>query len=187
MLVVLIWAMAGLVVALYILFVVWRLRVERGKKAMQQESTSTLSSTIARAAASALPSESPAARIGVPAAPAPAFSASPATVAEALSGISLPSDLAPLVSMAERGGVGDRVAFWTTVPGEVVGPAFGVELERLGYTVSSLDEHTLAAQRDGARLITIVHPDAHKATIGGQPAFPTVPELSTVIEVWIPV
>jgi hypothetical protein len=180
MLVVAIWGLAGLVVALYVLFVVWRLRVDRRKKAMQEESTATMSSTIARAAAAALPVDAPAPRVDPSVAePAP-------TVAEALTGISLPNDLAPLTSMAARGGTGDRVAFWTTVPPEVVGPAFGDELERLGYTVTPLDEDTLAAQRGDAHLIAIIHPDGPKATIGGQQAFETVPELSTVIEVWIP-
>ena len=192
MVVLAIWALAGLVVALYVLFVVWRLRVERRKNAMQQDSTSSLSSTLARAAASALPAEPSAPRVDTPVAtPAPpgataTTGAPPATVAEALAGISLPNDLAPLTSMAPRGGTGDRVAFWTAVPVEVVGPAFGDELERLGYTISPLDADTLAAQRGAARLIAIIHPDGPRATIGGQRAFETVPELSTVIEVWIP-
>jgi hypothetical protein len=103
-------------------------------------------------------------------------------VAEALAGIHLPNGLAPLTTMAERGGVGDRVAFWTDVPAEVVGPAFGDELERLGYATTSLDQDTLAAQRGGTNLVAVIHPDGPKATIGTQPS---VPELSTVIEIWL--
>ena len=191
MLLVAIWASVGFVIALYILFIVWRVRVDRRKKAMVRSHTdidSTLSSVIARAEASMLPDESsPSAPVAMAEArPAPeSATSSAATVADALHGISLPNDLAPLTSMAPRGDVGDRVAFWTKVPAEVVGPAFGDELERLGYTIKSIDAHTLAAQRGDARLVAIIHPDGQHAMIAGQRAFPTVPELATVIEVWL--
>ena len=198
MVVVAIWALVALFIGLYILFVVWRLRVERRKKAPLLDTGSTgssVSSVIARAAESGLPRDvplPPTSRVAE-ARPSPAGSASSAaspgalSVAEALSGISLPNDLAPLTTMAPREGVADRVAFWSAVPVEVVGPAFGDELERLGYIVSPLDETTLAAQRGNTRLVAIIHPDGHRATIGQARAFESVPELATVIEVWIPV
>lgn len=188
--VVLVWVMVAVVIGLYVLFVVWRVRVDRRKKAMLTDSDSAQSSAIARAASAVLPTDPPARASGVvdplPPQSGAATTSAASTVADALRGIKLPSDLAPLTTMAPRGGVGDRVAFWTTVPAEIVGPAFGDELERLGYTVSSLDEHTLAAQRDDTRLIAIIHPDAPRATVGDQVAFESVPELSVVIEVWIP-
>ena len=122
----------------------------------------------------------------MPATAVPSAAPATATVADALRGIELPNGLAPLTTMAPRAGAADRVAFWTDVPAEIVGPAFGDELERLGYTVSSLDDHTLAAQREDGRLLAIIHPDGHHATIGETQAFESVPELATVIEVWIP-
>jgi hypothetical protein len=104
-----------------------------------------------------------------------------------LSGISLPNDLVPLTTLSARPGVGDRVAFWTDrAPVEIVGPAFASELERLGYTTVPLDERSLSAQREHERLLVMIHPDGATAIIGGQLAFASVPEMSVVIEVWVP-
>jgi hypothetical protein len=127
-----------------------------------------------------------------PAAPAsqpvlPPSTTGPArTVAEALAGISLPNDLTPLTTMAPRIGSGDRVAFWTKAPADVVGPAFADELERLGYSVSPLDERSLAASRGDDRLMVYIHPDGAAAEIDGQKAFGSVPEGAVVIETLIP-
>ena len=52
--------------------------------------------------------------------------------------------------------------------------------------MTTLDERTLAAQRDDDRLIVMIHPDGATAIIGDQMAFSSVPELSVVIEVWVP-
>ena len=195
MIIVAVWALVALFIGLYILFVVWRVRVDRRKKAMESGSDTapSVSSVIARAAWSAPPAEVP--PDPAPSAPAPASTSTPpsppgaasaTTVAQALAGIVLPNDLAPLTTVAPREGVIDRVAFWTPVPAEVVGPAFGDELERLGYTVSPIDDSTLAAQRVDARLVAAIHSDGHRAMIGQARAFESVPELATVIEIWIP-
>ena len=181
-----VWVMVALAVGLYVLFIVWRLRVERRKSATPvHDPDSTLSSTLARAATMAPPGPTDAAPAAPVAGDTPSASAT-TTIADALRGIELPNGLAPLTTMAPRAGTADRVAFWTDVPAEIVGPAFGDELERLGYTITSLDEHTLAAQRANDRLVAIIHPDGRHATIGEAPAFESVPELATVIEVWIP-
>jgi len=109
------------------------------------------------------------------------------TVAGALAGINLPNDLTPLTMVADRPGVGDRVVFFTkTAPAETVGTAFGDELERLGYTVAPLDTQTVAATRGDQRLILVIHPDGAAAKIGDVKAFASVPDLSVVVEVWIP-
>ncbi|MEY2452785.1 MAG: hypothetical protein QOD92_2359 [Acidimicrobiaceae bacterium] len=189
------WVLAGLVVAAYIWFVVWRFRVEKRKKEAQDVTDAAMSDAIAKtaktaAAASAAPVPSPAAT-PTPAPPTPVVEAiqpiPEATVASYLSGISLPHDLVPLTTMLARPAVGDRVAFWTDrAPAEIVGPAFAAELERLGYTVQPLDERTLSAQRDGARLLVMIHADGASAVIGDQLAFSTVPEHSVVIETWVP-
>ena len=44
---------------------------------------------------------------------------------------------------------------------------------------------TLSAERDGTRLIVVLHPDALLATID-KPAFPSVPERAVVVEAWLP-
>jgi hypothetical protein len=186
---------AGVVVAAYIWFVVWRIRVERRKKAAQAETDSAMSSAIARAAEQtkippriepATVPDRAAAVATTPVAPVET-SATELTIAVALTGISLPNDLAPLTTMIARPGVGDRVAFWTnTAPAEIVGPAFADELERLGYTVTPLDDRSLDVQRGGERLVVMIHPNGPAALIGDKRAFESVPELSLVIEVWVP-
>jgi hypothetical protein len=178
------WIFAGLVVAAYIWFVVWRFRVERRKKAAQSISDNAMSAAIARTAQQ--PSAAVASAPAAPVAESPRES-SAATVASLLSGVALPHDLVPLTTVAPRPVVGDRVAFWTgSAPAEIVGPAFVDELERLGYSVITLDERSLSAQRNDDRLLVMIHPDGATATIGDQLAFSSVPEHSVVIEVWLP-
>jgi hypothetical protein len=204
------WVVAGLVVGLYIWFVVWRYRVDRRKKAAALQEDDALTRALDRLTVTPPPTEDqvitpvvaapPPTRETSTSAPSPEPMATPAsspastpappdaaTVASTLSGIRLPNGLVPLTTMASRTNTGDRVAFWTNeAPVEVVGPAFSDELERLGFTVIPLDGRSLSAQRDGARLLVVVHPDGPIATIGDQPAFTSVPEHSVVIEVWIP-
>ena len=130
---VLTWIFAGLVVAAYIWFVVWRFRVERRKKAAQNVSDDAMSDAIARtverlSSASPVATPSPASVSASSAAFAPPAAGAPvtavaavepppapiaATVATLLSGIALPNDLVPLTTIAPRPAVGDRVAFWT--------------------------------------------------------------------------
>jgi len=193
---------ALIVVGLYVLFVVWRYRVDKRKKAMQNQEASALTQAIAKTAqqmSSPRPADpAPIARpvVGTPLASTPVAATPPpdppaanadTTVASALQGIALPNGLVPLTTMAPRPNTLDRVAFWTdTAPAEVVGTAFGDELERLGYAVTPLDQQSLAAQRDGVRLIVVVHPDGHAANVGGMQLFASVPERAVVIEVWVP-
>jgi hypothetical protein len=209
------WTLAGLVVAAYIWFVVWRLRADRRKKAAEEIADDAMSDVIARTAqrlssvtpaGPATSAEPAASRPPTPSAPptvtsppepyslrnellssAPLTARSDATVADLVAGIALPHDLVPLTTLAPRAAVGDRVAFWTDrAPAEVVGPAFATELERLGYTMIPLDERTASAQRDHDRLVVTIHPDGDKALVAGQLAFTSVPEGSVVIEVWVP-
>ena|GEM_PF-3984033 len=203
------WVLVGLVVAGYIWFVVWRFRVDRRKKAAAEAVESPLRQQLATFGSAPAPSAAPVAPVdpvapAAPVDPAPAEAAAPAapaavapapapppgdgvaTVAAALSGITLPHDLVPLTTMAPRPNVGDRVAFWTgAAPAEVVGPAFADELERLGYTVTPVDLTTLAAVRDDTRLMVVLHPDGPAALLGEGRAFPTVPERAVVVETWL--
>jgi hypothetical protein len=239
------YVVAGLLVAGYIWFMVWRLRVDRQKKAAKEaEKLSGEATTAAKldrilkggdpgapagpgapapiatplpaaqpaaapepepepeeeeeiqpavlAAAAAAAAEAPHPQ---PAGPADSATADPMpaassngnapSVTESLAGIRLPNDLVPLTTLTERPGVGDRVAFWTNRAGaDAVGKDFAAELMRLGYAVRWIEGRTLAADRDGYRLIAVVHADADKTMIDAKPAFTSVPEESVVVEVW---
>jgi len=190
------WMLAGLVGGLYVWFIVWRVRVDRRKKAADAADASRMSSAIEQAAKLATEFKDPRSPIdsaGVHGAVNtsvtardPVVAAAARTVAGALAGISLPYDLVPLTTLIDRPGAGDRVAFWTnTAPAEAVGDAITVELERLGYAVTPLDEQSLAALRDGQTVRAVIHPDGRAAVIGDRHAFESVPEHSVVVEVWL--
>jgi hypothetical protein len=189
------WVLVGLVVGAYIWFVVWRFKAEKRKKAAEAAAEEPMKAAL-RSTSTSVPAEPPAVHVAsapmaqVDPIPSPAPVERPAppsgSVVAALSGIELPADLVPLTTMAPRAGVGDRVAFWTnSVPPEIVGPAFAEELRRLGYEVTPLDASSLAARRDDTRLVVVTHPDSLLATIGDQPAFPSLPEHSVVVETWL--
>jgi hypothetical protein len=217
------WVVAGLLVAGYIWFMVWRLRVDRRKKAGKDAEASPHDATAATldrilksdtwppaaptgsspqestwpsASQTAEPVEeiSPAV-LAAAAATAPTTTATPAAngnstatdVTESLAGIRLPNDLVPLTTLAPRPGADDRVAFWTNSGrADDIGQNFAAELERLGYRVNWIENRMMAAERDGNRLIVVVHPDADKAMIENQQAFSSVPENAVVVEVWRP-
>jgi hypothetical protein len=142
-------------------------------------------------AASPSPAPSVSAPLSVPTGSAPlrpatGSSSREATVAEALAGIALPNGLAPLTSMTDAGTsvAGDRVVFWTdTAPADVVGHAFKEEVERLGFTVTRLDDQTVALRRDPYHLAATIYPDAGSVVVGKDPLFPTVPVGAVVLEV----
>jgi hypothetical protein len=174
---------AALIVGLYIWWFAVRYRRDQRKKAAEMPPRST-PAPAGRSAAPVVTTP-----LAAPAAAAAVFTPTgpePQTVAGALSGIALPNGLVPLTSVAPRVGVGDRVVFWTKDRVDAVGPAFADELERLGYTVSPLDAHSLAAKRDDDHLVVFIHPDARAATIDGRPAFESAPDEAVVIEVYIP-
>jgi hypothetical protein len=180
------WIFAGLVVAVYVWFVVWRFRADRRKRQEQEIADEAMSDAIVKTAQQL---SAPPPVVAAPMAPAAQPMTAPVavTVASLMSGIVLPHELAPLTTLAPRPAAGDRVAFWTDrAPAEVVGPAFANELERVGYGVVPLDERSLSAQRGSDRLLVVIHPDGAQATIGDQLAFSSVPDLSVVIEVWLP-
>jgi hypothetical protein len=195
------WGTVLLLIAGYIWFVVWRLRVERRKKEKEAASSPSMPMPMPTLAPeperapqperAAAPERAPSepsnvflAASAAPVAPA-AASVGPRTVVELLAGIKLPHDLAPITMMAPRPDVRDRIAFETEgVAGEVVGAAFGAELERLGYMLTPLDATLVAADRGGDQLRCKIHVDASLAEIGKNKAFPAVPDGAVVIEVW---
>jgi hypothetical protein len=204
------WVAVAFVLVLYGLFVLWRVRVDRRKKAARAALLADLppptrpnqfvgrplsqpgtvgSTTDDTAAAAAAPATSAAA--ASPAAdplppPPPPTIGRRATVADVVQGITLPYDLAPLTTLVERPDVGDRVAFWTDrAPAEVVGAAVADEFERLGFTIEPVGSDTMRVTRDGQVLMARLHESPGLANVGGVPAFPSVPPNSVVLELWV--
>jgi hypothetical protein len=120
---------------------------------------------------------------------APSASSDPAVhrasskpIAELLRGISMPCDLVPVIDPTAMDAQW-RVAFSTRgVPPAEVGSKVGDELERLGYTLRSLNEAELQATRNDDVLTVrlIVNPEA--ARRDDRPAFPTLAPGSIVVE-----
>jgi hypothetical protein len=199
------WAVVALLIAGYIWFVVWRLRIERRKKEMRtSEPAQTTSASPAPAATSlrarleaqgALPPLDGPEPLATPeplvmpstlgVAPTPTAGR---TVTDLLTGIRLPEDLVPITLMEPRSDITERVAFASDAGADAkrVGTAFADELQRLGYEVTASGADQLAATRGDDHLQCQLHVDAHYAELGGKRAFPAVPESSVVVEVWIP-
>ena len=189
---------------LYLLLVVWPVRVKRRLKEQKPEPEAVTDERMARALEAAAriagkPPQSTSAQVQAPASapapttpqpmvlPPPVATPSLASIAEVLDGIRLPHELAPLTTMAPRTGAGDRVAFWTdTALAEVIGPAFVEELRRIGCTVTQIDPTSYAVLRDDTRAMVALHESGQSARIEDAPAFPTVPP-SVVVEIWLPV
>ena len=187
---------------LYLLLVVWPVRVKRRLKEQGPEPETVTDERMARALEAAAriagkPPQPTSAQLHAPAPapttpppvvlPAPVANPSLASVAEVLDGIRLPHQLAPLTTMAPRTGAGDRVAFWTdAAAADVVGPAFVEELRRIGCTVTQIDPRSYAVTRDDTRAMVALHESGQSARIEDALAFPTVPP-SVVVEIWLPV
>jgi hypothetical protein len=108
------------------------------------------------------------------------------TVGDLVRGIALPHELAPLTMITPRFDVRDRVAFWTDrAPAEAVGTAVGAELKRLGFTLEPLASEIIRAVRGGESLYTRVHAAPALSTVNGEPAFPSAPADSIVLEMWV--
>jgi hypothetical protein len=107
-----------------------------------------------------------------------------ATLAEAVSGMRWPHDLAPIVADQIPAVLDRRVVFSTTsADATEVGRALADELEQLGFSVESVSE-TVAVARHGADAVELtLWPSARDATIAGERRFPTVDEASVVVEV----
>ncbi len=84
------------------------------------------------------------------------------SLADALSGIQMPCDLAPLMT-TDR--INPRNMLFSTsgYPPEVVGRSVADELERLGFSFVPIDERALHAHRGSTALEVRVHPDKEKA------------------------
>ncbi len=101
-------------------------------------------------------------------------------VAEAVQGIQLPCDLAPLLGDINRLDPFDVAFFTRTFDGDHVRDALAAELGRLGFGVTATTSHRLVASRADAELVVTVYPDPMAAVEGGRNLFPTAGDASVV-------
>lgn len=134
----------------------------------------------------AAPADSSPARPTVPgtiAAAGPASSGAPPSLADLLQGIALPCDLVPLTqSVTTTGPMTELVAGTTSARADEVGTALADEIERLGYTVSTINDRLALAEGPRGAVEIEIHPDAGSATDGGALKFPTAESGTVVVE-----
>ena len=104
------------------------------------------------------------------------------SVAEVLTGIRLPCDLAPLVGLDVALDPTHVVFATEGHRADQVGQQVGDELERIGCRLTPLDQTTLRADRGAHSVDVRIHPDPSAAMTGDQPAFPTARAGSIVVE-----
>ena len=116
-----------------------------------------------------------AARLGVP-------MSTVDSLAEALEGIALPCDLAPLIG---SGNFDPRSLVLVTsgVPDEIVGTSVADEMERLGFTLEPLSDRSVLATNDRASVEIAVYGDAETLDEVGTRRFPTAPSDSVVVDI----
>lgn len=132
-----------------------------------------------------LPPEDRRTDVEIPAGPSPTspvISTRRRSVAEVLSGIQMPCDLAPL--MGADGAIDPTHVVFATEghPPLEVGSSVGDELERIGCRLESLDATTLRADRGADSVEVRIHPDAASAMDGAVPRFPTARAGAVVVE-----
>jgi hypothetical protein len=104
-------------------------------------------------------------------------------VARVLKGIAMPDELAPVINVDASDLSGLRVAFSAVgADPSRVGRAVGDELERLGFTLQSLSDTQLGAQRDDDELVVTIYTDPARVQRLGTPAFPALPAGAIVVE-----
>jgi hypothetical protein len=94
----------------------------------------------------------------------------------------MPCDLVPLMA---ADGVLDpyHVTFMTTgVAAADVGAALGDELERLGFSLTSISDAQVVAQRGNAQVTVTLVPNADQAVDNDARRYPTVPAGSVVVD-----
>lgn len=107
------------------------------------------------------------------------------TVAKLLQGIAMPCDLAPIVvtDASASAGLGLEVAFATSgVDASEVGRSVGDELERLGFSVQSVSDTAVEADRDDGRLRVTLVTDPGERKREGRRVYPSLPADSLVVE-----
>ena len=104
------------------------------------------------------------------------------SVADALTGIQMPCDLAPLTGSGAPDDPTHVVFATEGHPAHRVGVSVGDELERIGCHLEPVDATTLWAERGPDSLEVRIHPDAATTMDGDERRFPTASEGSVVVE-----
>ena len=108
------------------------------------------------------------------------------SVAEIISGISMPCELVPLTGAVEDADLmsATRLVFCTSGHAAArVGAALADELERLGMTVASTDATTAMATNDTGCIELTIYGNPETVHAGNKPMFPTAPSDSVVVEI----
>jgi hypothetical protein len=113
-----------------------------------------------------------------------ASTAAPKKLTDALDGIRLPCDLAPLAARDAGLDFDRRAAFFTVgYPAEAVAPSIADELERLGMEFNALSDNVAVATRDDLRVRVAVRSVGSAARNGvADLDYPSAPEHSVVVE-----
>lgn len=115
--------------------------------------------------------------------PSPPPSRVGTTLAELLSGITLPHGLVPLTQSLPASGPATSIVVATESAGpEQVATALADEIEGLGYTVRTTGEHTALAEGPRGAVEIEIHPHAGASAEGGSLRFPTAGANSVVVE-----
>lgn len=200
---------AFMVFVAYVIFVSWRVRVHRRRRAAEEAgpTSSTMSSDAMLQRSAAPPQrtpgtatdQSPTVTDGDPpknadaAKPSPPLRGAeadgpahqPATVLEAVQGISLPHDLVPHPDATARPGAVDRVALiGSMVEFETLRDGVDEALNAIGYEVIWDDSEGMA--RNGrAELRVNIYASARTAVFEGVAAFPLAGDGAVVVDFWI--
>ncbi len=176
------WAFVALVVGLYVAFIVWRVRVDRRRKAAEAgeglgasghepprsgispDRTGRVLAAAARIAATQAepePVPDPAAVPSEPDAPSVFAGGDPAHgLADLLAGLVLPLDLVPSPQETTRADAAEQWTFHSQAPlPEAVLAALSGELVRLGFAVQPIDAWQVEARRGTAVVRVATHPD----------------------------
>lgn len=104
------------------------------------------------------------------------------SIAEILTGIQMPCDLAPLTGLEALENPTHVVFTTEGHPAHRVGVSISDELERIGCTLEPVDATTLRVKRGSDSLDVQIHPDAAQAMDGDEKRFPTASEGAVVVE-----
>ena len=104
------------------------------------------------------------------------------SVADAVTGIRMPCDLAPLIGVGEAIDPAHVVFSTEGHRPDHVGQSVGDELERIGFALKPITDSIMYADRGADSVEVLIHPDPVSVMEGALPRFPTAPSDSVVVE-----
>jgi len=103
------------------------------------------------------------------------------TLAEALEGIALPNGLIPVIG--HRIDPRDMLFSSAEHPAETIVRGLTAEVERLGFSVETVDDETIHAAKEDAELQIRIHHDLERARMRVGANLATLPESSVVVQI----